>query len=394
VSKGSKPERARVALVQIGDVRNVRTNSGTPFFSKRAFEQHVGEVVDLSPAPVARLPHRALGKLASMATGRKAPWIFDPTLARRLGAYYTSLLRKGDYDIVFSPCSSSTLAYIDTTLPVVYFSDITWQLARNYYECYTDVLGPYDRAAERIERRAMERSSLVILPSHWSAENAVQGYGIDPKRVEVLYIGANLLDPPSRGSVLPRKLDRTIRLLLVGVDWEIKGGAIALDALRMLLERGVDAHLTVVGCAAPEGVSHERMTVLPFLNKQLPEERARFEALWRDADFFLLPTRFEAAGIVLCEAGAYGLPSLATATGGIPSLIRDGRNGYALPRRAEAFADAVMEIAANPEHYARLCETSRDEFEARLNWDVWGRSVAALLRERLPHLAERIGEER
>lgn len=380
--------------MQIGDARDVRTNSGTPFFEKRAFEQHVGEVIDLTPAPVARLPHRALGKIISITTGRKAPYIFDPLLSRRIGAHYTRLLAKGEYDIVFSTCSSTTLAWIDTPLPVVYYSDITWRIAHNYYDCYTGVLDSYARSADSIERRAMEHSNLILLPSHWARESAIRDYGVDPDVAQVLYLGANIIDPPTRSSVLPRQLGGTVRLLLVGVDWEIKGGAIALEALRILLERGVDAHLTVVGCSAPEGVVHERMTVIPFLNKQIPEERERFERLWREADLFLLPTRFEAAGLVLCEAGAYGLPALATATGGIPSLVRDGRNGFALPRTAEAFADKISELVADPERYAQLCETSRDEFETRLNWDVWGRSVAELLRKRLPHLADRIGEAR
>jgi glycosyltransferase involved in cell wall biosynthesis len=232
----------------------------------------------------------------------------------------------------------------------------------------------------------------VLLTSHWAAESAVRDYGIDPAKVHVPYIGANLLDPPMREQLLPKRLGKTIRLLLVGVDWEIKGGAIALDALRALLAMGYDAELTVVGCRAPEGVSHQRMRVIPFLNKQVPEERQRFERLWFESDFFIFPTRFEAAGIVLCEAAAHGMPAIAARTGGVPSLVREGINGVTLPHDAGggAYAEAIAALARDPDRYAALCESSRDEYETRLSWESWGKSVSRAISERFPELRERL----
>jgi YD repeat-containing protein len=139
-------------------------------------------------------------------------------------------------------------------------------------------------------------------------------------------------------------------------------------------------------------VSHPRLRVVPFLNKAIPEQRARFEQLWREADFFLLPTRFEPAGVVFCEASAHGIPSLGTRTGGVPSLVVEGRNGYTLPPEAGGaeYAALIAELASDPERYARLCETSRDEFEQRLSWDSWGRRVAEIVAERFLQFRERM----
>jgi glycosyltransferase involved in cell wall biosynthesis len=194
--------------------------------------------------------------------------------------------------------------------------------------------------------------------------------------------------------VLPKKLGTTIRLLLVGVDWEIKGGQIALDALAELLAMGYDAELTVVGCQAPKGVTHPRLRVIPFLNKQVPDERALFEGLWREADFFIFPTRFEAAGLVLCEASAHALPAIAAHTGGVPSLVLEGRNGYTVASDAGGarYAEIIASLADDPARYAALCESSREEFETRLNWDSWGEEVARKVAARFPHLRERIAK--
>jgi glycosyltransferase involved in cell wall biosynthesis len=385
-------QRLNIALVQIADARDVRTNSGTPYFSKNAFQQRVGDVSDLTPAPISRLPYRIASKLSRHITGRWSPFEFDHSLARRIGAHFTRLLKEGTYDLVYSPCSAPTIAYLETDVPIIYLTDITWHAARNYYGYYTNVLPRLDRSAEEIERRALERASIVLLPSHFAAESAVNDYGIDPKKIHVLYFGANLVDPPLREDVLPKKMGPRVRLLLVGVNWEIKGGDIAMEALTELLAMGYDAELTVVGCTAPEGVTHPRMRVIPFLNKQVPAERALFEQLWREADFFIFPTRYEAAGLVLCEASAHALPSIAADTGGVPSLVRDGRNGHTIPydARGARYAEVIASLVDQPERYAALCLSSREEYETRLNWGSWGERVAEVVAERIPHLAERL----
>ena len=97
--------------------------------------------------------------------------------------------------------------------------------------------------------------------------------------------------------------------------------------------------------------------------------------------------------MVFCEAAAHALPVVATHTGGIPSLVRNGRNGFTVPHegRGEAYAKTIAGMVADPGAYEILCTTSRDEFERRLNWDSWGRAAAAAIVQALPHLEGRVG---
>lgn len=383
----------RVALVHSRDARDVRSWSGTLSFSKAAFHRHVGPVTDLSPAPVNLLPFRIARKLVLATTGRTYGYDHEPILARYYGWYFSRHVARVRPDLVFAPAGSSAVAYLKTEVPIVYFTDGPWSAMRGYQKFYQNSLRRTDRAADEMERAVLRRSAVVLVSSEWAREAVVRDYGIDPSKVHTVWIGANLPDPPAREEVLPRRPGGKVRLLLVGTLWELKGGDIAREALVSLLEMGCDAELTVVGCTPPEGASHPRMRIVPSLNKSVPAERAEFDRLWREADFFVLPSRSEAAGVVFCEAGAYGLPSLATRTGGIPSLVAEGRNGFTLPpeARGSAYARRIAEIVRDPEGYARLCETSRDEFEQRLNWDAWGESVARILADALPHLRERIG---
>lgn len=385
-------ERLKVALVQYRDARDVRNWSGTLHFSKRAVDRHVGSVIDLSPAPVNFFPFRVARKLVQVTTGKVYSYDHEPALARYYGRYFSRRLIQAKPDLIFSPSGSSGMAYLDTDIPMVYFTDGPWSVIKDYYPTYTNVVRRTDRTAEELERRSLERAAIVLVSSEWAREAAVRDYGADPAKVHNVFIGANLPDPPARGEVLPRRLGEKLRLLMVGVLWDIKGGDIAYATLLELLKLGYDAELTVVGCTPPGGISHPRMTVIPFLNKRIPEQRERFERLWRDVDFFVLPSRAEAAGVVFCEASAYGIPSIATHTGGIPSLVVDGRNGYTMPYEAGGaeYARVIAELASNPERYARLCESSRDEFERRLNWDAWGARVAEIVARAFPEFGERL----
>ncbi|HEX2187626.1 MAG TPA: glycosyltransferase family 4 protein [Longimicrobiaceae bacterium] len=382
-ARGARGRRPRVALIHPQDARDVRTWSGTVHFSKGAIDRHVGPVADLTPAPVRLLPFRVARKLVRSATGKEYSYDHEPLLARWYGRYFSRLLARERPDLVFAPAGSSCVAYLETDAPVVYYSDSTWRMIRGYYPNYTDVVERNARAAEEMERRTLARSAVALFASDWAAESAVRDYGADPARVHTVYIGANLPDPPRRADVLPRAPGSPVRLLFVGVLWEVKGGEIAFETLLHLRALGIDAELTVVGCTPPPHVRHPALRVVPFLNKQVPEERREFERLWREADFFVLPSRCECAGVVYCEAAAYALPVLATRTGGVASLVREGVNGYTLPpeARGPAYAERIAEVLGDPGRYEALCEASRAEFESRLSWDAWGRRVSGVLAE-------------
>jgi glycosyltransferase involved in cell wall biosynthesis len=235
--------------------------------------------------------------------------------------------------------------------------------------------------AERLERNTIARADLVLYPSEWAAESAIKDYGADRARVHVIPWGANLEEAPDRASVLGRRKPGPCRLLFIGANWQEKGADTAVETLAELRDRGVEAELVICGCTPPKPVSQDGLTIIPYLDKNDREQRNRLAQLYRDADFFLLPTRADCYGIVFCEAAAHGVPSIAPATGGVPGAIRDGETGILLPPNATKtdYAIVISETFANPDRLARLRQSSRDAYEARLNWQVWGRRVSELI---------------
>jgi len=197
----------------------------------------------------------------------------------------------------------------------------------------------------------------------------------------VLSFGANLTKEPSYEDVVrPRDLS-ICRLLFLGVDWERKGGKIALETLQLLTDAGIKAELTVCGCVPPTGVSHPKVTVIPFLSKRDPVQMERLVSLLRASTFLILPTRADAAPIVFCEASAFGLPSIARDTGGVGGVVEDGINGYKVAPQegAEAYAKLILDVYGDRDRYRRLCITARQAYERRLNWDAWGLGARRVL---------------
>lgn len=348
----------------------------------RALEKHCGDVVPLGPfQPLSLKFGNMMRRSVLLVSGRKYLHAHTIRLSKRLGAMAERRILEEKCDVIFAVAGSSIVAHLRTNTPIVYLSDATVRLMVNYYEDFTDALPSHVGMADQLERQSIQRSSYFVYPSTWAADSAVRDYGADRSRVSIVPFGANMESPPSREQALrPLRRDRC-RLLFVGVYWDRKGGDIAVETLFELERLGLKAELTVVGCEPKTPVHHPNLHFIPFLSKNDPQSRERLDNLYRDSDFFILPTRAECFSIALCEANAYGLPVLTTRTGGLPELVREGLNGFLFPldARGEQYAARIRDVCADPATYEALRNSSRREFETRLNWDAWGKRVAQVI---------------
>lgn len=381
-------QRLRIGFVHRFDARNIRSWSGIFFFMSRALETHVGEVVYLGPDNSAGTRFivdntARINRLWIWLTGKSFAGDHNQILSNRLGRFFERRLQEEPCDILFAPVGSVEIANLNTNLPIVYCSDITWAQIVDYYPDSSSISSFGKTEAERIEAAAIHRANAAVYPSEWALNSACDHYGASRKTTYFVRFGANISEPPSREIALNRSLGGPVKLLLVGVNWIRKGGPIALECLTSLLGRGIDAELTICGCVPPAGTQHPKMRVIPSLDKSKPEHRAQMSKLFLEAHFMLLPSRAEAMGVVTCEASAHGLPSLVTDTGGTGGALRPGVNGFLLPYEAggQAYADKIASILAEPDHYAALVVSSRDEYERSLNWDAWGRSMRSVIEQ-------------
>lgn len=372
----------KVALASRGDPGNRRLWSGTPFYMSNALKRVVSDVrhIGMVESPLMRQLER-LAKLQSRLTSSRGMPTASWLAARLNSAKVKKALAEEDVDFIVAPAGSSVIASLDVETPIIYTSDATVRLMVGYYGKFTDLSDRALRASEDLEQAAIDRATILSYPSQWAAQSAIEHYGADPKKVHVHPYGANMERIPNREAALAHPPNEGLQLLFVGVEWDRKGGDIAVEAVRALNAGGVAAHLTVVGCVPPDHVPRDHMTVYPFLSKHDPQQAAKLSELYHMADLFFVPTRAECYGVVWCEAAAHGLPSISTATGGVPDVIREGVTGHTLPPEADgaAYADLIRELALDQERLAALRISARDDFETRLNWDVWGRDLSRLM---------------
>jgi len=90
-----------------------------------------------------------------------------------------------------------------------------------------------------------------------------------------------------------------------------------------------------------------------FFTGTIPEAAQLLPAL----DVFVLPSRSEAFGYVLIEAGNANIPVIASNVGGIPDIITDKKNGLLVPpENVSQLANAMRELIENHELRAKLAE--------------------------------------
>lgn len=316
---------------------------------------------------------------------RQYDYTHSIVLAKRYARIVERKLTGGAFDVVFAPSASTAIAYLKISIPIVYLSGTTFRLLNGYYPFFSNLLAVSVRQSDNVERRAIKNASLLLYPSEWAARSAREDYGADGAKVHVLPFGANLEEVPPKEAALKRRRTQQCVLLFLGVDWARKGGDIAVETLLKLKALGVPARLIVCGCVPPAGSSSEDVTVIPFLDKNDEKQREKLAALFLSADFLLMPTRSECFGIAFCEASAFGVPVIATDTGGVSAAVRDGENGRLLPLTARGadFAAVIRLLYQDQRRYDEMVRSSRAAFEDRLNWDTWAERTTGLITEML-----------
>ena len=139
---------------------------------------------------------------------------------------------------------------------------------------------------------------------------------------------------------------------------EVKAQDILLRAFRLLSEHFPALELDLVGEGPDRGYLEDLAGRLGLAKKvnfrgDLPREKAL--ELIREARVLCLPSRHESFGLVLLEAMALKTPVVATTTGGIPEIIRDGVDGLLVPPdRPDELAGALHKVLTDEQLRARL----------------------------------------
>ncbi|GBF79933.1 glycosyl transferase [Aphanothece sacrum FPU1] len=284
-------------------------------------------------------------------------------------------LEQNNFDVIFAPVASKELPFLETDLPIIYLSDTTPRL----------ILQTYGKKIllDEEEKQQIVRASKIVYSSKWAANSAINDYEADPNKIEIVPFGANIEQVPEIDKILTKCQSSACRLLFIGKDWQRKGGKIAWETLLSLLKLNLEVELVILGCIPPPEFQHEKFKIIPFLDKNIPQEQEQFIELLLSSHFLIFPTRADCSPIVICEANAYGIPVMTTDVGGIPDIIENGKNGFMLSLNdsGDQYANLIATYFSDKNIYEQLVRSSREEYEKRLNWDQWANSVYRIASE-------------
>jgi glycosyltransferase involved in cell wall biosynthesis len=174
-------------------------------------------------------------------------------------------------------------------------------------------------------------------------------------------------------------------ILNVGTFERKKGQVYLIEAFSRISGYYPDMHLVLVGRTAE--MLHHLTQHVALLNlktrvlflQDVPHEK--MGGLFASATLFCLSSLVEPFGIVLLEAGIFGLPVIATRVGGIPEIIRDNQDGILVSESDSAqLAASIRALLDAPDRAAALGASLRERVIAKFSWRRAAEQYVALAR--------------
>jgi len=253
---------------------------------------------------------------------------------------------------------------------------------------------PHRRA--EAEAAIMACSEVVLASCSVEADQLADLYGADPARIRVVPPGVDhAFFAPGNRSQARRAVGLPTEgplLAFVGRIQPLKGADVALRVVEALLAGHPDATLVVVGGpSGPYGPSHlaelhahvELAGLAANVRFVDPQPHELLSTYYRAVDVCLVPSRSESFGLVALESAACGTPVVASAVGGLTTLVEDGLTGFLVEGHdIEAFAASAAVVIDDPTLAGFLSENAASHAR-HFTWAM----AARLLRSTYEELA-------
>ena len=192
---------------------------------------------------------------------------------------------------------------------------------------------------------------------------AAEQHGLEPSKVFINYPSVDIdVFCPSRS---PDAIHES-RFTIVSsgrLHW-VKGYEYGLMAARRLVEKGISFRYVIVGDGPKKeellfSIKSMKLEDIIELPGHLPRDDVR--SILQGADVLLLTSLAEGVSNSVLEAMAVGVPVVTTNVGGMAEVVRDGVDGYLVPRcDDQAMADRLERLLNDPQLRRRMGQSARE----------------------------------
>lgn len=196
-----------------------------------------------------------------------------------------------------------------------------------------------------------------------------------------VYLLPNAINPTDFLNIYEHRIsyanrNSPISILYLGYLGKAKGTFDLIEAVQLILDRGITVSFNLVGSELTPGEMELIKQKIATLTLQksiklfapvLGDEKL---TLFENADIFIYPSYHEGIPMAVLEAMASGLPIIATKVGGLPDLVKDDINGVMVnPGHPNELADAICFLLQNKTRRLEMGKNSRQFVVEKFNID-------------------------
>lgn len=209
--------------------------------------------------------------------------------------------------------------------------------------------------------------------------------GVTNDKISVIYGGINpvkILDNKEK-SLVRQKWGIAEGETVVGIAArlaEVKGHKYFIDAVEIISRDNADVRFLIAGIGPKEEELRELVKQKGLADKVVFTGFVdRIYEIFNIIDINVISSLSEALCLSLIEGMSAGKPSVATDTGGIPEVVKDGYNGFLVPPGdAERLADAILKLIYDPELRKTMGDRGREMMEKSFTADIMAEKIEGL----------------
>lgn len=202
------------------------------------------------------------------------------------------------------------------------------------------------------------------------AADCLRDYGYK-KDIKVIRNGTDLVYPENSQSLIDEVNEKyslckdELVFLSVGRIVENKKLQLALNALKIVAEKGFDFKYLIVGAGSYEKELQSLTKKLGLEDKVIFTgkimDRTLLSAHYLRANLFIFPSTFDTASLAPIEAAAMKLPTLMNRDCSTAEIINENVNGYLTEESVEGWADKIIDIIQNKDKLEEMKEVTYKE---------------------------------
>ena len=229
---------------------------------------------------------------------------------------------------------------------------------------------PEDRYSKPLQL-LMNSADWLVAPSQSMLDAVLTKFPKLQTRASAIHNAVDMAEFEPDG---PEELQRGQHILCIALHHPRKAIDVLIKAFKMFSQIHTEVELWLVGDGPVTG-QLENLAQQLGLTEQVKfmgcQDRPGVRKLLRQCSFLVLPSRDEPFGIAILEAFASRKPVVASAIGGIPEIIEDGKNGILVePENPQALCDAMTTVWTDRELAERFACVGYATVKQHFQWET------------------------